>query len=891
MGGRRAILGLAVLTVAVVTFLMAAQAAADVESRRAGNVVLLSNERTTLRLDLTRGGAITSLLDRDTGQEFIAEQKEPRLFQAVFSEKGNMSDKRLWAISNQAQSVTCDVRRDGERVVATLSFQGFAGRDIEATCTGTLATGDPLVRWRLSLTFPDDLVLEAVQLPFLVLRAPLGAGPEDDAAVMGQTKGGVYRRPAEWKTGATAQARQPGSLAAQFACYYDNAAGFYLASQDTRGYVKTCQWRRTDEGMLLHWEQNCYQSSPFELDYDVVLTTFRSGEKDRPTDWRDGADLYKTWAVKQPWCKRTYAQRSDIPAWLKTGPAMVRFGRNWLANPDGIREWLREYWLKRFPSNTPLIVAYWGWEKVESWVTPDYFPVFPSDEAFTALAKETRRLGCHTFLWPSGYHYTLTYGAKGDGTFQWDDRERFDRVAKPHAVQQRDGSPYRGARSWLQGGETSALCPGDPWTIDWLNDIAVQLCKRGADMIQVDQVVGGALYWCYSTRHKHPPGPGPWMTNAFRTQLQTMLRACRAVDRDAVVCFEEPNELFIQEVAIQDYRDFEILRRGSPSAELASVFNYVYHEYLPTFQSNPAPGDTFMAAYCLVNGQIPHMVPSRRFGSGPLLDNGEFEQWSGNVPAGWDKVGGWQGTTYTGKCGRDENEKHGGTASLWLENTGQDEIVQVSQNIAVGPGLRAGGTYRMTAWMKTTGLAAHNGIILGTFAPGLKSTGSWRLDMPQEATEGWVQREATFTVPEGSQFLRIMLHLQGPGKVWIDDLKLEEILADGSARPVMRPETPADYTLMRQWVELFHGEGRPYLMLGTMLHPPELETADMTYQGRIYPAVLHNAYRAADGSEAVIAVNVTDMPQEAKLFWGPDVRVLRLKPWEARLVGRRGGMR
>ena len=42
------------------------------------------------------------------------------------------------------------------------------------------------------------------------------------------------------------------------------------------------------------------------------------------------------------------------------------------------------YWKKQFP-DAPLITAYWGWEKIANWVTPDYFPLFPSDDQFTKL--------------------------------------------------------------------------------------------------------------------------------------------------------------------------------------------------------------------------------------------------------------------------------------------------------------------------------------------------------------------------------------------------------------------------------------------------------------------------------------------------------------------------
>ena len=52
------------------------------------------------------------------------------------------------------------------------------------------------------------------------------------------------------------------------------------------------------------------------------------------------------------------------------------------------------------------------------------------------------------------------------------------------------------------------------------------------------------------------------------------------------------------------------------------------------------------------------------------------------------------------------------------------------------------------------------------------------------------------------------------------------------------------------------------------------------------PAIMHNAYRAPDGSEAVIAVNITDQPQTGKLTWHGKETEVKLSPWEAKLMRR-----
>ena len=314
------------------------------------------------------------------------------------------------------------------------------------------------------------------------------------------------------------------------------------------------------------------------------------------------------------------------------------------------------------------------------------------------------------------------------------------------------------------------------------------------------------------------------------------------------------------------------------------MFNYLYNEFLPTFQSNPRADDRVMAAYCLVNGQIPHMMPSPRNLAETVLSNGGFERSAkGDWFAGWDQVRSYQGRAWNGRAARDEAAKHSGASSLRVENGADDDIVQVSQNVAVtepGNGFAVGRTYRLSAWLKTGLLARPGAINFAFFGPQMKSLGTnGRLPFPA-AQSDWSRATAEFTVPEGAGLMRIMIHLEGKARAWVDDMTLEEVLPDGMAREARYTGATAETQFMRRWVELYHGEGRPWLQFGRMLHPPKLTCATMTYRDRAMPAVLHNAFRASDGRDAVVLANATRMPQSAKLRWkGKEMR-LELKPDE-----------
>lgn len=799
------------------------------------------------------------------GVELVNLQKAPRLFTLTFSQKAEIPSEKVFLSSGEAATFNAVVQNEAGGRIATLTYEGFAKGVARVVCSARVKPGDPMMRWGISVQMQDGYVLEAVQYPCVVLSAPIGASMDDDAAVLGSSKGGVIRKPGAMKAGSSVSITQPGNMAAQFGCYYDARAGFYTAAENGKGHPNGLILTRAGSGVEFSWYRPCFATGTVTQDYDVVMSTF-SGEAGEPADWRDAADLYKAWALTQPWCATPFAQRSDLPAWLKDGPAMVRFGRDWLAEPARIERWLTEYWKKHFPE-MPLITAYWGWEKIASWVTPAYFPLFPSDEQFTRLVANTRKLGCHAFPWPSGYHWTLTFNKRADSSFEWDDRKRFDEVARPHAVHDRDGKLYNRVPSWLKGGNTACMCGGDPWTRRWWNeDICVPLAKRGCELIQVDQVVGGSWPPCYASAHPHPAGRGPWMTEVFAEQLRTMLTTMRAAEPDAVVCFEEPNEWFNHLVGLQDYRNCE-----SPH-EWASVFNYLYHEYLPPFQSNPHGNDRVMFAHCLADGQMPHLVPSGRDLAEAVLVNGSFEPRTGvagsNALDGWDHLRGYQGKIWNGQAFGDTDEKHGGSSSLRLENVNHTDIVQVSQNVTVDDGgFPAGGRYRLSAWLKTERMAQPNGVNFGVFASELKSTGhGGSLKFPA-AGAGWTRVSADFTVPAGAETMRIMIHLNGEAKAWVDDMTLEEVLPDGGLKKVEYSGSSSDSRFMQRWVALYHGEGRPWLQNGRLLHPPKLECAMITYRNRPTPAVFHNAFRAPDGKTAVVLANATREPQSVKLSW------------------------
>ena len=854
--------------------------AAPVQIVREEGRITLASDKLVAEFATAKDGGLAGLRRPGTDRELLL--PAGRWSQARFWVPQPGGARELEVSSPEAGEFRCEARIEGEDAVVEAeagAFPAKSGIDLSGVCVRTIVRMGPedeALRLRFVAEVPPHLRLQRFEGPLFRLVAPFGESGEDDAVVVGSPKGGVGPQPHLWPNGRSLG----GVLSAQFGCVYDAAGGIMTMACDGDGYEKQLYVSRTKEGLAVSWRQAVAGTGRVEMPYDTLVRPFAGGEG-RATDWRDAAGIYRAWAVGQRWCQERFADRADVPAWMKAGPTHVRFGREWLAEPKMIEEWFERYWDPHF-AGIPLAVTFWGWEKHGSWVSPDYFPPFPSAEAFAEAVATVRKRQGHVFLWPSGYHWTVSYKQQKDGTFAWDDRERFAREGTTHVSLDANGKPRVGKRSWLHGGENASMCPGDPWTRKWFEEIARGCLDIGADMVQVDQVVRGAFPDCFSDQHGHAPGGGLWKTQAVERQLRGLLALGRARTPDFVLGIEEPQEWFNHLVGIQDYRDFQVAGRHAqvPGQLPTSVYGYVYHDFLPVFQSNPIANDPVCQAYCLVMGQIPHPVPTRRVCYDALVLNGDFEEWVGDVPRHWSKVGGWQGKVWTGACARDTEATGDGTPCLLLRN-GEGETVQVSQNIPVGRGgLAVAKEYRLTLRLRTEGVQPDNNLNFSALAPGLASRGGWRVPLPASTGGEWRQAEAVFTVPEGSNVLRMMLHLNGPGKVWVDGVKVEA--TDGAAPGIL---LPADHEIMVQWSRLYHGEGRPWLFLGQMIPPPRLEAASIPYNKISLPAVLHNAFRAADGREAVVLVNATAVPQKATLH-GKQVEELSLAPFEVRLLKR-----
>lgn len=824
-------------------------------------------------------GRVAQIVAKKTGQKFVAGARPMWL---VECRRTDDFTKRKVVNSMQTKAFSHHKIADG---------WVFEYRDVEdclaeVICRVTADPGDGMIRWRFSATPKPGWAVYETDYPSVCLTPSIGDSPEDDCVVTGDAKGGVVRYPMDpkreyWKS--RHYSTSPGHLTSPFGAFYDPAGGLYTAAEDTEGYFKGLlmdRWWRQQlkdgtfrEGdFLLEWRHFEFSPTTFSPTYDVVMRAF-GGRDGEATDWRDAADIYRAWAKDRRWCRTKMVDRPDLPDWAKKGPAQMKFNRAWFRHPGLVKRWCEEYFTKRFPG-VPFVAEIEGWEHHGDWVTPEYFPCYPSDADFTAFCKTLNAAGGHAWAWPGGHHWNVRVGKNPDGSHRLDYSELFEREVKANVCANPDGTPRLDSLSWLGGGESATLCPATAYGRDWWNDyVACGLVSRGVDLVQADQDVCAQVRACWNPKHGHTPGDGRWMTRALRHQFETQLAKTRKLNPWAQFSFEEPNEYYNDLLCFQDYRNCRFF-----GSEWASVFNYLYHEYITPYQ----PGSEFYSkwywvAHSAADGQMPRLpeLPDYYFPM-PVVSNGGFEEPQLGV-AGFV---GWYGTRFgqtvvTNDC-TEGRYALGMITSPTMTNICAGRLLSPK---VLKPGLAC----KVSVQLKSLRAAGARRGGLRVLEP-TKGESLARLVPPAE-TGVWQRVEATFVVPESSAGVRLDF-LATDGVAYLaDDVKLYAKGADGAYEEVRLQYGEEVRKFAERWVDLYHAN-RQWLQHGRHLHPPKIDCERLPYvenfRGRraelVKPSVFVGAFRSAAGEDAFFMANATDREQTFTLTWRGEKLARTLSP-------------
>jgi len=555
-------------------------------------------------------GSLACVVDRPSRTRFAAGTPAAPLYVL------QLADPALELNSGQATHREC--RREGQALVWE-SEHGEQG--LKVICRFEPEADSGSIRARIEVRCSPDRKVAAVQFPIVPLGLPLGDDGADDAVVVPCGDGALIRDPLRSKV--DVRYSYPGLAAIQLLAAYDRAAGVYLASRDAEGHTKRLEVRRTDRRLQLAITHLPGQNatSVWRPDYDCVLTTFRGSRGPGSTSWEDAAEIYRAWALRQPWCRETLRQRverGDVPRWLVEPSLFHSFslrGFDAAGRPTdrlGSVVDQAEGWREEF--GVPVTMMLMAWEKQGGWITPDYFPPFGGQEAFSNAMRGLHEKGHHTLVFLSGLKWTLDKVRPGI-TWPVDlhTEPEFQLRGAAQAVSGADGKPTFFGSPDSGVGRYAQICPTTPLARDILLGSSMKCQALGIDCVQVDQIVGGGMPPCLHPDHKHPAGGGRWCTEALLDRFAEIRREGRKQSRDFAFAIEEPNELFIPVLDVYHARDYAQV--GFPRTPLLlgiPLFTHVYHEYLLGYGGDSAnvsmvPSDRalYHQAMNLVCGKTP----------------------------------------------------------------------------------------------------------------------------------------------------------------------------------------------------------------------------------------------------------------------------------------------
>jgi hypothetical protein len=571
----------------------------------------LENGVLRLTFETDKKGACASLTDRLTGSEFIA-ANTGALYELRFLDGGRP------LTTADAESATA--RREGDEIV--ISAPRHAGLDVSVTCRFRTVEGSPLLHGRIAVSNGLDRALTAVRFPVIDQPRTLGTSTERDCLLLPYCDGLLIRNPSanDWLPSLT----YPGSASLQCFARYSDQAGLFIAALDSRGQTKSFVVEKRENALrtAVTHTLSLLRQGIWQSDYDVVLCTFQG-------DWQTAAGLYKSWAVKQRWCAKTFAQRvacGDVPRWIAE-PSLFyawslrgelepkKFGNRLpqaVAQADAWRELL----------GVPETMMLMSWEKHGPWVAPDYFPPFGGEAAFAGAAQGLRAKGHHALVFLSGLNWTLLKDGACDAG-HYDDTAAFAARGAAAAICGTNGLPQR-YKHHPDMGENATLCPATPQARELLMTAALKCQAMGIDCVQADQIVGGGLAPCFSDQHGHPQGGGAWSAQALYRLFDEIRREGKTRNPDFAWSIEEPGEFFIPVLDTYHARDYAQGRwpRDGKSAEGVPLFTHVYHAYLAGYggdscavSATPQPTALYQQGMNLVCGKAPGVaVWTRAYG-------------------------------------------------------------------------------------------------------------------------------------------------------------------------------------------------------------------------------------------------------------------------------------
>jgi len=554
----------------------------------------LAVENEFVRVAFSRSsGAIAEVVDRKSGLSLLDPAAARVPFAIEYPERG-------WSVRYESF--------DHETIGNGLRLKWGLPLSISVTADVTLEPGATEVAFRAKVSVEGNAVVNKLLYPCLVGLNPLAADGTDELAH--PSAGGILiRDPMRWAQGLPGEGARGlpqmlypegfNGVPIMVSSYaVPGLGGFMLAALDSHGTEKVLDFA-TAPGTHdvcwnvghLSWDRRPGTGIP--LDYPVVLGVLRTGH------WEEAAGRYRDWVERSgAFTRGRLAERTDMPEWLAGGVGYCTFG---ISAAHDQSAWFRAFREAVGAPGLHVLGHDWRQPPTGSWDAEEE----PTVEWAVSRWFPTR-------LDPANRGQIAEQGDRF-ALFEFDTFANSARELDQYGVSPSPGFPY--------------LCPVEEHTREFHAQRDARAAKdTGADAVYGDISASNGPQGCYHPGHRHPPGDGRWLFDAYRSMFsETSARMTgetgRVVPRGTEVIAEPllPEVQFYQARAwgepaasFEGERHLPLILSGR--AHLIPLFDYVYHEWGPVrmdgwLKLSHGAGDLFflVAARCAVWGALPEL--------------------------------------------------------------------------------------------------------------------------------------------------------------------------------------------------------------------------------------------------------------------------------------------
>jgi len=437
---------------------------------------------------------------------------------------GRSSLEMLWP------AFTLSGSRCNARVVLSIVEPGFVSARLGVSCN------PPLALWEVDFPIVEGLAAENA-----TLYAPYGYG-----------KAIRYEEATKYKGTYPSH-----HCTMQFLAWNVGPASLYVGCHDRTASTKTLEFSPQPPRFrcTVPVAGMGGNVARYQVPYPTLLGAI-------PGDWYDVARFYRSWALRQPWCRAgPVASRptprvfKDVALWCLASGAPGEVVPKALQFSDYFK--------------VPMALHWYVWHEIPF---DDRYPeYFPAKEGFKeAVAK----LGAAGILVMPYINARL-----------WDPATESWRHDGAESAAAKDSDLKKYVEVYGSKVPLSPMCPATSLWRTKIRDIVTRLAKEyGIHGIYLDQICAAAPALCFDPGHGHELGGGDWWVKGYRSMLEQVRRDVRRINPDFFITTESNAEPW------NDLLD-ALLMCNSTEGELAPIYPAVYADRVLTFGAYIFRGD------------------------------------------------------------------------------------------------------------------------------------------------------------------------------------------------------------------------------------------------------------------------------------------------------------